>query len=103
MTADKLQGRLGNGGHRGTEKMSENELSLPQPFIDTRTPKADGGKGVLKGRCKEQASAMLWAGGKALGETSGELPVVPPLGWVSQVTDLLQPLFLLLKVPSGIS
>ena len=63
MTADKLQGRLGNGGHRGTEKMSENELSLPQPFIDTRTPKADGGKGVLKGRCKEQASAMLWAGG----------------------------------------
>ena len=42
-------------------------------------------------------------GGKALGETSGELPVVPPLGWVSQVTDLLQPLFLLLKVPSGIS
>lgn len=64
MTADKLQGRLGNGGHRGTEKMSENEMSLPQPFIDTRTPKADGGKGVLKGYCKEQANAMLWGGKK---------------------------------------
>lgn len=64
MTADKLQGRLGNGGHRSMEKMSENEMSLPQPFIDTRTLKADGGKGVLKECCKEQASAMLWGGKK---------------------------------------
>ena len=93
MAADKLQGRLGNGGLRGTEKMSENGMSLPQPLIGTGTPKADGVEGVLKGCCTEQASAMLRGRGKALGEISGELPGVflLPVGWVSQV----QPLFLL--------
>ena len=98
MAADKLQGRLGNGGHRGTEKMSEKEMSLPQPLIDTRTTKADGVRGVLKGCCTEQASAMFGGWGKALGETSGGLPGVfwLLLGWVSQV----QPLFLLLEGPT---